>query len=118
MLAGAHAGRLRHVHRQVGEGAERGPQEGDQVDQEGGGGAGRLGQQPVVGGQLEELVDLGLQLAVDLLLRLGPDVLEHDAAQQGGLDAAVLLRVVAVKNGTVESVAAGVDGGHWTVKWS
>ena len=42
----------------------------------------RLWHEPVVGGQLDELVHLGDQLVVDLLLGLGPDVLEDGAALQ------------------------------------
>lgn len=60
------------TNRQVGEHAEGAPQESDQVDQVvadvQGGAALRRRRHPVVVGQLQELVDLGVQAGVDLRL--------------------------------------------------
>ena len=84
VLQHGHAGHLRQVDRQVGERQEDAVEEGDQVGEPRGRRALQLGHDVVVVGQLDELVDLGDELRVDLLFGLDANVFEYGAALQPG----------------------------------
>ena len=77
VLQHRHARHLRQVHRQVGEREEDAVEESDEVAEPRRRRTLQLGHDVVVVGQLDELVDFGDQLRVDLLLGLDANVLEY-----------------------------------------